>query len=187
MAGRARQATLAREEDIVTRPNRQDDGQSRREFCAGACHAVSGVALAALAAACSGGGGSPTSPSEGGGGGGGGGGAGSLTTVTGQAVAGGVQVQAGTGPLASVGGRALVQSPQGSFLLARTGEAAFTALTAICTHEQCTITGLDGAIFVCPCHGSRYNGSGQVVTGPALQALQTFATAFDNGVVTIQV
>jgi Rieske Fe-S protein len=154
--------------------------KTRREFCATACHTVSGGALAALTAACGGGGGSPTGPS-------GGGGVGSLPTVTGQATAGGVQVQAGTGPLAAVGGRALVQSPQGSFLLARTGEGTFTALAAICTHEQCTVTGLDGAIYVCPCHGSRYNSGGQVVAGPAPQALQTFATTFDGGVVTIQV
>ena len=39
---------------------------------------------------------------------------------------------------------------------------AFTAIDAVCTHEGCTITGADGDTYVCPCHGSRYNRSGQV-------------------------
>ena len=43
----------------------------------------------------------------------------------------------------------------------------FSAVEAVCTHEGCTITGADGATYVCPCHGSRYNRSGQVVAGPA--------------------
>jgi cytochrome b6-f complex iron-sulfur subunit len=53
------------------------------------------------------------------------------------------------------------------------------------THEGCTVNGADGDIYVCPCHGSRYNHSGQVVRGPATASLRKYATTFTDGVVTI--
>ena len=40
-----------------------------------------------------------------------------------------------------VGGAALVRTSVRDFLVARTAQDAFTALTATCTHEACTITG----------------------------------------------
>ena len=113
------------------------------------------------------------------------GGTSSLPTLSGSVVGGNVQVQTASGALATVGGVARVQSSVGSFLVTRTSQQTFMAVTAICTHEQCTITGLDGAIYVCPCHGSRYNTGGQVLSGPATQSLQQFATAFADGVVSI--
>jgi Rieske Fe-S protein len=71
------------------------------------------------------------------------------------------------------------------FLLSRTGASAFTAIEGVCTHEGCTITGVDGAQYVCPCHGSRYNRNGQVIAGPAQSSLRQYATTFSSGVVTI--
>jgi Rieske Fe-S protein len=54
-------------------------------------------------------------------------------------------------------------------------------LTAICTHEGCTITGLDNAQYVCRCHGSRYTTSGAVTNGPAPRPLTQFASQITNG------
>ena len=79
----------------------------------------------------------------------------------------------------------LVQSQAGVFLLARTGDNTFSAIDAVCSHESCTVTGADGAIYVCPCHGSRYDRNGRVVRGPATGALRQFPTSFASGVVTI--
>ena len=62
-----------------------------------------------------------------------------------------------------------------------------TALTAICTHEQCTVTGFDNQRYVCPCPGSQYDTSGRVVNGPAPTALRTFPTQFSNSVLTFTV
>jgi cytochrome b6-f complex iron-sulfur subunit len=84
-----------------------------------------------------------------------------------------------------VGGAALVQSTAGNFLVARTAQSSFSAVTAICTHQGCTINGFESQIFICPCHGSRYNTTGAVVAGPATRALQQFATGFSNNVLTI--
>jgi cytochrome b6-f complex iron-sulfur subunit len=148
---------------------------SRRRFCAGACQAASGITLATLFPAC--GGGSPTSP--------GGGMASALAVVAGRFSASRVQVTIAGSPLANVGGAALVESTAGVFLLARTSESACSAVEAVCTHEGCTINGADGATYVCPCHGSRYNRNGQVLQGPARAALRQYGTTMADGVVTI--
>ena len=148
---------------------------TRRGFCATACQLTSGVTLATLFSGC--GGGSPTSP-------GGGGAPSPLSVLQGQFANARVQV-AVSGSLTQVGGAVLVDSIAGVFLLSRASESAFTAIDAVCTHEGCTVNGQDGATYVCPCHGSRYNRNGQVVAGPAMANLRQYTTTFGNGVVTI--
>jgi cytochrome b6-f complex iron-sulfur subunit len=105
-------------------------------------------------------------------------------TVSGRTVS--VTIDSGS-PLAAVGAAATLQTPLGTFLISRTAQDAFTALTAICTHESCTITGFSGSQFVCPCHGSRFTTGGAVANGPATRALQTYPTQFANGVLTFAV
>jgi cytochrome b6-f complex iron-sulfur subunit len=148
---------------------------SRRQFCAGACQVASCATLATLASACSGDG-SPTSPS---------GTALTLPVLTGQLTGSTVRVSASGSPLANVDGAVLVESIAGVFLIARTSANTFTTIDAVCTHEGCTISGADGATYVCPCHGSRYNRNGQVQAGPARASLRQYTTSFANDVVTI--
>jgi nitrite reductase/ring-hydroxylating ferredoxin subunit len=108
-----------------------------------------------------------------------------LAVMSGRFTGGSVQVAVAGSALADVGGAALVESTAGVFLIARTSASGFQALDAICSHESCTITGADGTTYVCPCHGSRYSRSGQVLAGPARASLRPFATSFTDGVVTI--
>lgn len=96
-----------------------------------------------------------------------------------------VQVTTTGSALADVGGAALVESVAGVFLISRTDASTFTAIEAVCTHEGCTITGADGAIYVCPCHGSRYDRSGRVVAGPARANLRQYPASFADGTVSI--
>jgi cytochrome b6-f complex iron-sulfur subunit len=147
---------------------------SRRRFCAGACQAATGATFATLFAGC--GGGSPTAPSSM---------ASPLGVLPGRLTGAVVQVTATGSALAEVGGAALVESTAGVFLIARTSASTFSAIDATCTHEGCRITDADGDVYVCPCHGSRYSRSGQVLAGPATSSLRRHATTFDNGVVTI--
>jgi cytochrome b6-f complex iron-sulfur subunit len=149
--------------------------KTRREFCTGACRLLSLAALGGMVEAC--GGGSPTSPS----------GLGSaLSAVTAARVTGGLSVNIdANGPLAAVGGMALVQSPSGLFLVARTAQDTFTALTATCTHQACTITDYSGSAYVCPCHGSEFDTSGRVLRGPAPAPLRQYGTSFSNNVLMI--
>ena len=151
---------------------------SRRRFCAGACQAASCVTLATLFSACGDGSSSPTSP--------GGGMASALPVLAGRFAASRVQVTVAGSALASLGGAVLVESTAGVFLLSRTNETTFSAVEAVCTHEGCTVSGADGATYVCPCHGSRYNRNGQVVAGPARANLRQYSATFTDGVVTIQ-
>lgn len=49
-------------------------------------------------------------------------------------------------------------------------EGGFYALSLICTHLGCTVTVTEDALS-CPCHGSRFDRQGKVLTGPADRAL----------------
>jgi len=148
---------------------------SRREFCAHAGQAFTLVSIATLLHGC---GGSSTSPSD----------APQLATITGSIVGGVVNLTIdSSSPLNAVGGAALVQASGQNFLVSQTAAGSFTALTAVCTHEACTVTGFQSSQYVCPCHGSRYSTTGAVVQGPAAQSLRSFATKFANNVLTITV
>jgi len=147
---------------------------SRRNFCFQACQAASCVALGFTIEAC-GGGSSPSNVPQ-------------LSVINGNVTGGAVIVQIdSTSPLAAVGGAAMVRSSGGSFLVSRTGQETFAALTSTCTHETCTITGIDNTNYVCPCHGSKFTTTGRVVNGPANAPLRTFATQFSNNVLTISI
>jgi cytochrome b6-f complex iron-sulfur subunit len=50
---------------------------------------------------------------------------------------------------------------------------SFRAASAICTHLGCTVN-LAGKGFHCPCHGSVFDQSGAVVSGPAPSGLAWF-------------
>jgi Rieske Fe-S protein len=57
------------------------------------------------------------------------------------------------------------------------------AMSAICTHEGCFVS--DGqktivAGLYCGCHGSAFDGEGQVTRGPAGRPLQHYAVAIDG-------
>ena len=139
-----------------------------------ACQIASLVALGSLLEDC---GGSPTSPSDS---------QPQLTTVTGTVGGGVVTVNIAAGSaLSAVGGAALVQSNSGTFLVARVSQDTFNAMTAVCTHEACTVNEFGNSTFQCPCHGSQYSTSGSVVRGPASQSLRRFTTAFAGNVLTI--
>ena len=71
-------------------------------------------------------------------------------------------------------------------LLTRTSAATFTALNGVCTHEGCVVSTVARPVFVCPCHGSRYDHNGAVVRGPAPAALPRFATGFVARVVVVR-
>jgi Rieske Fe-S protein len=129
------------------------------------------VTFAEMLQAC---GGSPTSPSD----------APRLSTIGGTVTGRSVSVTIDGTVLSATGSAALVSTSLGSFLVTRTAEDAFSVLTAVCTHEGCEITGFEDAVYVCPCHGSRFGVNGGVLSGPASTALRQFASQLASGTLT---
>lgn len=156
------------------------DDPSRRAFCTYGCLSAAAVTLATLSAGCGGSGSSSTSP-------GGGGTTGSALASATATVNGRTLTVPLEGPLASVGGAALVRSAVGTFLVARTGQDTATALTATCTHESNTITNFTGSQFACTFHGSLFTTSGSVARGPATRPLTSFPTTVAGNAVSFTV
>jgi cytochrome b6-f complex iron-sulfur subunit len=153
-----------------------DRALRRRDFCREACHALSAVGLSAALGSALQGCGGPAAPSS----------VPPAASVNGSVVGGTITIVIDpSSALGSVGGGALVQTSAGRFLVARTGPDSFSALTATCTHRSCTINGFSDGRFICPCHGSNFDTSGQVLNGPASRPLRQYATRFAEGVLTI--
>ena len=147
----------------------------RRNFCLHAWQAASDLALGSIIEGCGGGESGPSNVPQ-------------LSVIDGNISGSPVAVQIdSTSPLAAVGGAAMVRSSGGSFLVSRTAQETFTALTSTCTHEACTITGFDNTNYVCPCHGSKFTTAGRVINGLANSPLRTFATQFSSKVLTISI
>lgn len=63
---------------------------------------------------------------------------------------------------------------------------AVRAFSAVCTHQHCLVSRVDGGEIDCPCHGSAFDATtGTVLRGPARAALTPVAvTVVDGSVVT---
>ena len=149
---------------------------SRRGFCQQACHAAGLAALGLLLPGC--GGSSPAGPS--------GAGLPALPMLNASITNGAFTLTIdASSPLNTVGNAALINASGRGFLVARTAQESFSALTSTCTHQNCTITGYQSGTYECPCHGSHFTTAGNVVSGPAPRSLQSFPTAFAGGILTV--
>ena len=82
--------------------------------------------------------------------------------------------------LRTVGGQRVISIGGKRYLVIRTEDAAFIALSAVCTHAGCTVSySKTRDDVVCPCHGSTFALSGAVTTGPATLPLRAYSTSFD--------
>lgn len=67
-------------------------------------------------------------------------------------------------------------------ILVQPTKGEVVALTAVCTHQQCTVAP-EGDELKCPCHGSVYDLTGANVSGPAPSPLAQFDVHVSNGAV----
>lgn len=92
-------------------------------------------------------------------------------------------------PLNKVGGSTIVDSTAGKIIIVRTGDAAFVAFSAKCTHKG-GIVEYDAAKkqFECPKHHSIFDGAtGKVSSGPADDDLPAYKAAGTATSVTVKV
>ncbi len=76
--------------------------------------------------------------------------------------------------------------PEGRFYLVRLTDGGFIALHRECTHLGCTVPWIEAeGRFVCPCHASSFDITGDVVSPPAPRPLDVFPVRIENGIVKV--
>jgi Rieske Fe-S protein len=69
------------------------------------------------------------------------------------------------------GGGGLILA-QDKVVLVRGESGTVRGLSAVCTHQGCTVGSIHNGIITCPCHGSEFNAqTGAVIQGPATRPL----------------
>ncbi len=63
-------------------------------------------------------------------------------------------------------------------LIVHAQDGSFFCTSSTCTHQGCPL-GFDHGVIVCPCHGSEFDLSGQVMRAPAQQPLLTYKATFN--------
>ena len=70
--------------------------------------------------------------------------------------------------------------PGGRFYLVRLQDGGFLALSSTCTHLECSVPWSEKERkFPCPCHGSVFDITGQVLSPPAPRALDLFPVSIE--------
>jgi thiosulfate dehydrogenase [quinone] large subunit len=83
--------------------------------------------------------------------------------------------------MVTVGGSATFNDPKTGdpAVVVQPSAGTFAAFDVICPHEGCTVAfAAPEKLFICPCHGSRFNGeTGALVKGPATRGLTPITIA----------
>jgi len=75
---------------------------------------------------------------------------------------------------------------RGKFYLARLEDGGFLALSRTCTHLGCTVPWIEKDMkFACPCHGSTFDITGNVIDPPAPRALNIYPMTIENNMIKV--
>jgi cytochrome b6-f complex iron-sulfur subunit len=75
---------------------------------------------------------------------------------------------------------------RGKFYLARLKDGGFLALSRTCTHLGCTVPWVEKEMkFACPCHGSTFDITGNVINAPAPRALDIYPITIENNIIKV--
>ena len=92
------------------------------------------------------------------------------------------------GPVASFGFNTVSAFMGGRFYLARQQDGGFIALSLRCTHLGCAVSWEESRKrFICPCHSSSFDISGEVLNPPAPRALDYYPVMIEKGIVKVDV
>jgi cytochrome b6-f complex iron-sulfur subunit len=91
--------------------------------------------------------------------------------------------------LATVNGSVKISIPDAvgevpaRLIVTRLSESTFAAVDDICPHAGCLVSPYQASLggLPCPCHGSLFRPTGEVVRGPATRALRSFQTFYEPG------
>jgi cytochrome b6-f complex iron-sulfur subunit len=93
-------------------------------------------------------------------------------------------IQAGT--VSSFAPGTVTAFQNGEFYVVRLDEGGLLALSCKCTHLGCTVPWVEKEKkFLCPCHASAYDITGNVINSPATRALDIFPVAIENSIVKV--
>jgi len=75
---------------------------------------------------------------------------------------------------------------RGKFYLARLEDGGFLALSRTCTHLGCSVPWVEKEMeFACPCHGSAFDITGNVIDAPAPRALDIYPITIENKMIKV--
>ena len=90
------------------------------------------------------------------------------------------------GPVESFEPGTVTAFVRGKFYLTRLADGGFLALSRKCTHLGCTVPWVAKENkFICPCHASQFDITGEVISPPAPRALDIYQVMIENNVVRI--
>jgi cytochrome b6-f complex iron-sulfur subunit len=77
---------------------------------------------------------------------------------------------------------------RGKFYLARLEDGGFLALSRTCTHLGCSIPWVEKKMkFACPCHGSAFDITGNIIEAPAPRALDIYPMTIENNIIKVDI
>ena len=75
---------------------------------------------------------------------------------------------------------------RGKFYLARLDDGGFLALSRTCTHLGCSVPWVEKEMkFACPCHGSAFDITGNVIDAPAPRPLDIYPLTIANKIIKV--
>lgn len=96
------------------------------------------------------------------------------------------------GMLATMQPNSVTFDAEHRLIVFRDKQGYFYALSAVCTHLGCIVewkeTGIPGhpeGVIACPCHGSIFNKTGDVIRGPAPSSLDRFKLYLEDNKVIV--
>jgi len=74
----------------------------------------------------------------------------------------------------------------GRFYLSRLEDGGFLAIYQRCTHLGCSVPFMQTeGKFICPCHNSQFDATGEILNPPAPRPLDLFPILIENGIVKV--
>jgi cytochrome b6-f complex iron-sulfur subunit len=77
---------------------------------------------------------------------------------------------------------------RGKFYLTRLEDGGFLALSRTCPHLGCSVPWVEKEMkFACPCHGSAFDITGNVIEAPAPRALDVYPITIENSIIKVDI